>query len=310
MKKLLQLLPFLAGWLVLLASTSLDTLAGVNGALQMALFLVVVCIPTWRTGRMSYVDIGWPWGLVVIGAVAFLLGAGDPLRSALVAGLYTFMGGRMGFYALKLWRAGALDRELPRYRYREMRWRRAGATNFTLARQVEVLAQGLANASYLAIPAFVVASNPDPTLSAVELAGFAIALAAFAFESLADVQKARFLAASKKAGERNTVCDAGLWKYSRHPNYFFEWMVWNGLIVMALPSLPHLFGVEPLPVAALVTAGLFFVSRVMYQTLVHFTGAKPAEYFSVQKRPAYVDYQKTTNRFFPGPRRSPGATAP
>ncbi|MEO1082982.1 MAG: DUF1295 domain-containing protein, partial [Acidobacteriota bacterium] len=236
MKRLLQLLPFLAGWLVLLASTGLHTLSWVNGALQMALFLFVVCIPTWRTERMSYVDIGWPWGLVVIGAVGYLLGDGDPVRSALVAGLYAFMGGRMGFFALKLWRAGVLEREFPRYQYRAMRWRRAGETNLALARQVEVLAQGLANASYLAIPAFVIVTNPEPTLSAIELLGFAIAVASFALESLADAQKARFLVACKKAGERNPVCDVGLWRYSRHPNYFFEWMVWNGLIVMALPS--------------------------------------------------------------------------
>ena len=52
---------------------------------------------------------------------------------------------------------------------------------------------------------------------------------------------------------------------------------------------------------ALVGVGLFLISRIMYVTLVTYTGAIPSEYYSVQKRPAYKDYQQTTNMFFPGP---------
>jgi steroid 5-alpha reductase family enzyme len=95
----------------------------------------------------------------------------------------------------------------------------------------------------------------------------------------------------------------GLWRYSRHPNYFGEWMVWNGLILMALPSLVSLYRTESMPVAILVTAGLLFVTRIMYVTLVYLTGAKPSEFYSVQKRPEYADYQRRTNIFFPGPVR-------
>ncbi|MEM7582597.1 MAG: DUF1295 domain-containing protein [Acidobacteriota bacterium] len=304
MKKLTSLLPFLAGWLLLALTQSLQTLSLVNGGLQMALFLLVVCIPTWRTGRMSYVDIGWPWGLVVIGAVTFLLSDGNTARIAMMCGIYGLVGGRMGGFALKLWRLGALERELPRYRYQEIRWQRAGITNFAFARQVEVLIQGLANASFLAMPAFFVAINPMASIHWLEVLGFAIALGALALESVADAQKARFVARCKAAGERNKVCDVGLWRYSRHPNYFFEWMVWNGLVLMAIPALPHLFELESTPIAALLTLGLFFVPRLMYMTLVYFTGAKPSEHFSVQKRPDYVEYQRTTNRFFPGPPRT------
>ena len=162
MKKLPQLLPFLAGWIVLLLSSSFQTQAAVNGALQVVLFLFVVCIPAWRIGRMSYVDIGWPWGLVLIGAVTWALSDGDPMRVAMVCGLYAFMGGRMGFFALKLWRAGVLERELARYRYQAVRWQRAGIEDVAIAKQIEVLAQGFANASFLAVPAFLIAANPEP----------------------------------------------------------------------------------------------------------------------------------------------------
>lgn len=303
MRRLLQILPFLAVWSLLLVGDSLRDLALVNGALQVALFVLVVCIPTWRTGRMSYVDIGWPWGLVGIGVVIFLLGSGDPIRIAAAAGAYALVGGRMGVFALKLWRQGAFSREFPRYRYQEMRWQRRGETDVPLARQIEVLSQGLANASFLALPAFVMAVNPAPELHPMEWIGGIVALLAFILESVADGQKARFAAACKRAGERGRVCEVGLWRYSRHPNYFFEWMVWNGLILMTLPSLPHLFELLPWPIAVLLTAALVSISRLMYQVLVHHTGARPAEFFSVQKRPGYAEYQRTTNRFFPGPRR-------
>ena len=304
MKKIQQLLPFVAGWALLLASESFRTFGAVNGLLQVVLFTFVVCIPAWRTGRMSYVDIGWPWGLVVIGMLTLVMGPGGPMRVALVAGLYIFMGGRMGLFALKLWRAGALRREFPRYQYQAVRWEQRGEANIPLARQVEVLTQGFANASYLAFPAVIIAANPAPTLSLIEVAGFGLAIVAFALESLADFQKVGFLTRAKAKGERNRVCDEGLWRFSRHPNYFGEWMVWNGLVVMALPSISNLFEVEGLVVAGLLTLGLGFVSRLMYVTLVYHTGAKPSEFYSRKKRPEYATYQRTTNMFFPGQPRT------
>jgi steroid 5-alpha reductase family enzyme len=303
-KKFQQLLPFLLGWALLLASANFRAFGAVNGLLQLLLFTFVVCIPAWRTERMSYVDIGWPWGLVVIGVLTLSMGQGDSLRIAMVAGLYILVGGRMGIGALKLWQAGALRREFPRYQYQAVRWERSGESNIPVARQVEVLAQGLANTSYLAFPAVIIAANSAPSLSAVELLGFAVACAALVFESIADVQKLGFIARAKASGERNRVCDEGLWRFSRHPNYFGEWMVWNGLILMALPSLANLFRVEGFVVASLLTAGLCFVSRIMYLTLVYHTGAKPSEFYSVQKRPDYAAYQRRTNIFFPGPPRA------
>ena len=69
---------------------------------------------------------------------------------------------------------------------------------------------------------------------------------------------------------------------------------------MALPSVGHVFEVESFWMAGLLTVGLCFVSRLMYVTLVHHTGAKPAEFYSLQKRPEYAVYQQETNIFFPG----------
>lgn len=250
---------------------------------------------------MSYVDIGWPLGLVVIGLVTLTLSGGYWLRTAVVVAVYLFVGLRMGIGALHMWRLGKLQVEFPRYEYQKLRWERAGKTNVSLAMQVEVSVQGLANASYLAFPALIIASNPNPKISVFEIIGLVVWVCAFAMESAADAQKLRFLRQMKMAGKKNQVCNVGLWRYSRHPNYFAEWMVWNALVIASVPSWLELRSSEHLIVWVLLGAGLLFASRIMYATLVYYTGAVPSEHFSVQKRPAYLEYQRQTNMFFPGP---------
>ena len=253
---------------------------------------------------MSYVDIGWPWGLTLIGVLTWIYGEGDSMRVALVSIAYIFAGSRMGLGALKMWRIGHLQTEFPRYEYQKRRWQKSGKTNTALAMQVEAILQGFANASFLAMPAFVISMNPDATLSIFEVIGIIVWLGAFVMESIADMQKLAFLRKMKKLGKKNTVCNVGLWKYSRHPNYFAEWMVWNGLVIAAVPSWLFLYQQESIIIWALLGVGVLLASRMMYTTLVYYTGAVPSEYYSVQKRPEYKDYQQTTNIFFPGPKKS------
>ena len=304
MKYFSPLFPFIAGWTLLFFTDHLSSISLTNGILQLLLFAIVVCLPIWRTGRMSYVDIGWPWGLTVIGVLTWLYGEGDSVRVAIVSIAYILAGSRMGFGALKMWKLGMLKTELPRYEYQKRRWQKAGKKNTALAMQVEAILQGLANASFLAIPAFIIAANPNATISILEIVGIAVWLGAFLMESVADMQKLTFLKNMKKLGEKNKVCNVGLWKYSRHPNYFGEWMVWNGLIIASIPSWIALYQQESIFIWGLLGAGLLFVSRIMYTTLVYHTGAVPAEYYSVQRRPEYKSYQQTTNIFFPGANQS------
>jgi steroid 5-alpha reductase family enzyme len=252
---------------------------------------------------MSYVDIGWPWGLTVIGIVTWLFSSGDPIRVAIVSIAYIFAGGRMGIGAIQLLRLGHLNTELPRYEFQKRRWAKAGKTKTVLAMQIEAILQGLANAAFLAFPAFIIAANPSAEISIFEILGIIIWLSSFVMESLADKQKLSFLRSMKSSGKKNTVCNVGLWKYSRHPNYFAEWMVWNALVIAAIPSWLALYSSEHIVVFALLGVGLLLVSRFMYTTLVRYTGAVPAEFYSVQKRPEYKAYQQTTNMFFPGPRK-------
>jgi|TARA_B110000483_G_scaffold77678_1_gene96778 steroid 5-alpha reductase family enzyme len=295
--------PFLLGLGFILWSTTFFKLALLNSLGQIALFTVVVCIPIWRTGRMSYVDIGWPWGLVLLGIISFCFSEGYWLRSLVVSSVVILIGLRMGLGALKMWRLGFLKKEFPRYQYQRIVWKEEGKNNTALALQIDAIAQGLANASFLAFPVFIIASNGDQEFSVLEIVGLVIWILAFSMESIADFQKVRFLKEMKRAGKHRQVCNVGLWKYCRHPNYFAEWMVWNGLVIAAIPSWLSLKGFESEPVWLLLGIGLLLASKFMYTTLVYTTGAVPSEYYSVQKRPDYKDYQQQTNRFFPGPRK-------
>lgn len=285
----------------------------INGVAQLVLFLFVVHIPAYRTGRMSYVDIGWPLGLAVIGGLVIVLGEGTPLRRYAIGGLYLFMGLRMGLMALLWWSRGVFKVELPRYKFQRIRWGRERKKNITLAMQVDIFLQGLANVSFLALPAMLIAGHSAAGIHALEVAGVMLWLAAFVLETIADQQKQRFVKQAREAGDRKAVCDVGLWKYTRHPNYFFEWMVWNSLIVASIPAWLALFQYPSAPADGSgenlivwlgLGLGLLFISRIMYTTLVFFTGALPSEYYSVKKRPGYKTYRKTTNMFFPGPSRS------
>jgi len=300
MKYVKPLFIFIVALLIMLATQSIAYMSTINYIVQIVLFGLVVCWPIWKTGRLSYVDIAWPWGLVCIGILTFIFSDGYYLRVRIIVGVYLFIGLRMGLGALQLWRKGYMEKEFPRYQYQRGRWKRAGKTNTFLAMQVDALAQGLANASFLALPAFIIGSNQNTTFSIFEIIGLIIWISAFVIETIADAQKLSFLRKMHSLGEKNKVCDVGLWGYSRHPNYFAEWMVWNALVIAAIPSWIELAKVESLLIWILLGVGLLFVSRIMYLSLVYLTGAEPSEYYSLKKRPDYEAYKKRVNMFFPG----------
>lgn len=301
MKYFKPFIPFIACWILLFSSNNFQSIALINGISQLVLFLFVVCIPIWKTGRMSYVDIGWPWGVALIGLITYCQINTITLSKTLAITAYILIGSRMGLGALNMWSMGLLKKEFPRYEYQKIRWEKSNKTNISLAMQVEALSQGLANASFLAIPIFLISVSPSTQLSALEIIGFTIFILSIVFETIADYQKLKFLKEMKRQNKKNMVCNIGFWKYTRHPNYFAEWMVWNGLIIASIPSYISLFDSEELWLWIMIGFALLYTSRIMYITLVYLTGAVPSEYYSAQKRPSYKAYQQSTNIFFPGP---------
>ena len=275
----------------------------VNGVLQLLLFLVVACVPALFTKKMSYVDIAWPWGLVLIGVLALLLGQGYKPRIYLVAGMYLFSGLRMGIGALILFSKGHLNSELSRYSYQRRRWNKAGYKNLNLSLQYEIMIQCFANITFLAIPAILMSTNSTNSISTLELIGVGLWATWFVLEHISDLQKQQFLKKAFLEKKKKQVCNVGFWKYTRHPNYFSEWMVWNAMIISSLSSLIIAFSTDQQVVWIIIVVGLFYISYIMYTTLVYYTGAVPSEFYTLQKRPNYKAYQEQTNMFFPGPKK-------
>ena len=268
----------------------------INLISQIVIFLFIVCLPAYFTDRMSYVDIAWPFGLVAIGIISFFCGDGYLLKKSIISMLYIIAGLRMGIGALILLKKGYLNKELPRYSYQRIRWKKKGFINDKFSVQYEILLQCFANATFLAIPAILISNNSSQTFSIIEVIGFLVWVIFFFLEHISDLQKQKFLINAKKNNLKNQVCNVGLWKYTRHPNYFSEWMIWNGLIIASFSSL---LVNNSMIVFLGTTTSLLYITILMYQTLVFLTGAIPSEYYSLIKRPDYKKYKQTTNMFFP-----------
>lgn len=268
----------------------------INLISQIFIFLFIVCIPAYFTDRMSYVDIAWPFGLVAIGIISFFYGDGYLLKKSIISMLYIIAGLRMGIGALILLKKGYLNKELPRYSYQRIRWKKKGFINDKFSVQYEILLQCFANATFLAIPAILISNNSSQSFSIIEITGFLVWAIFFFLEHISDLQKQKFLINAKKNNLKNQVCNVGLWKYTRHPNYFSEWMIWNGLIIASFSSL--LIN-NSMIIFLGTTTSLLYITILMHQTLVFLTGAIPSEYYSLIKRPDYKKYKQTTNMFFP-----------
>lgn len=294
---------------VLLAPPDLKTLFYRNCLVQLSIFVPFVQIPVALTGHMAYVDIGWPSGLVAIAVVA-LSGGGHWHRRWLMSACYLLHGGRMALGALVMFGQSTgftyrFREDLPRYRYAKHKWAKTDGMPedwWWMKMQQDTLGQGFSNSVLLCVPAFLAASNSDTTLHPLEWLGVLIWLSGWIFESSADLQKLSFMEEQKQQQSATATLgmapnDKFLWKLCRHPNYFGEWMAWFGFAIASLPSLKVTSGYE---LASLFHfLAILLIPRLLYDCLVHWTGAGPAEHYSVKKRPSYMDYQRTVRCFFP-----------
>ena len=237
----------------------------VNLVIQLLVFLFAACIPAYLTKRMSYVDIAWPFGLISIGLITLFFGEGYVPRKIIISSLYLIAGFRMGLGALLLLKKGYLDKELPRYQFQRIRWNKKGFTNHSISIQYEILLQCFANITFLVIPAILISNNTLEYFTIFEISGFVLWIVFFAVEHLADLQKQAFLINAKKNNLKNQVCNVGLWNYTRHPNYFSEWMIWNALILASFSSLVYS---EEMYIFIGVLISLLYISFLMYQRLI------------------------------------------
>jgi steroid 5-alpha reductase family enzyme len=237
-----------------------------------------------RTGNSGWVDTIWTCSVGLVGAVAAIwpLDGDLPARKALAAGLVLLWSARLGTHiAVRSFR-GIDD---PRYASYAQEWGAAAARRMLGFLQAQALV-----AIPLTFSIFLAAHVPQPGLRIQDYAGAAIAFAAIAGEAVADEQLRRFKANASNAGD---ICNVGLWRWSRHPNYFFEWSYWFAYPVIALSSA-YPWGWVSLAAPV-----------IMYWILVHVSGIPPLEAQMLRSRgDRYRVYQAQTSSFFPLPPRS------
>jgi steroid 5-alpha reductase family enzyme len=235
-----------------------------------------------RIDNYSIVDVAWSANFTPIAWLYAALAPGYLPRRLLVAGLVTLWSLRL---ALHLHRRIAAQHPVEDGRYQELRraWTGRLATRFFLFFQ----AQGLLNA-LLSIPFLLACLDRRGPLDAKDAAGASLFAVALAGEAAADRQLARW---KRDPARRGGVCDVGLWGLSRHPNYFFEWLVW---VAFALLAVRAPWG-----------AGAVFAPLLMLYFLLSVTGIPATEAQALRSRgEAYRDYQRRVSAFFPWrPRR-------
>jgi steroid 5-alpha reductase family enzyme len=250
------------------------------GLILVAGMMVLLWIYAVRHANAGVVDIGWTAGIMIMAALC-IASPGYYPRSLASGGTLLIWGARLG---LHLWQRVVGHAEDPRYRQLRSAWEARANLNFLVFFQLQALL-----VLALSTPLLVVRLNSAPGFSFPEYAGIGLSLLAIAGEWVADRQLNTF---KENAGNRGLTCRTGLWKYSRHPNYFFEWLVWMGLAMFALGSP---YGYVSIVSPALM---LFFLFRV--------TGIPATEAQALRTRSEdYARYQQSTSAFFPWfPRRS------
>jgi steroid 5-alpha reductase family enzyme len=243
------------------------------------LFMAIVMTVLWqvqrRSGDAGIVDVAWGLGVAVI-AVVFALWTdqGNTSRRVAVAVVALVWALRLSGYVLR--RVLTLPED-GRYQTLKEQWGGAAQVKMLQFYQMQAAASVL-----FALP-MLIAMRSEAAWSLWDTLGCVVGLVAIAGESWADWQLSAFRAKPENKGK---VCQQGLWRYSRHPNYFFEWVHWWAYVCFA-------------PYAPWGWLTLLF-PLTMYYFITQKTGIPPTEEQALKSRgDAYRQYQRTTSAFFP-----------
>lgn len=226
--------------------------------------------------NVTIVDSLWGMGFVLIGWLSFYQADGVGGRQLLLAGLATIWGVRLSLYLT--WRNHGKGED-PRY----AKWRQASGRQFSLISLFKVFLLQAVVLWVIALPLQAGQTFRHPAhLGFFDFAGTLVWLAGFIFETVGDAQLARFKSNPENKGK---VMDRGLWRYTRHPNYFGECLIWWGVFIIVLADPGKWWTM---------------VSPVMITlVLLKMTGIPLTEKVILEKRPGYGDYIRNTPAFFP-----------
>jgi steroid 5-alpha reductase family enzyme len=256
-------------------------LLAVSVALMLSGAMALAWCVALTTGQSGRIDAIWAFATGLAAVVAAAASQGGPLRRTVVWIMVAIWSLRLGFY---LWRRAISGADDPRYAALKQSWGEAAPWRLFLFLQIQAVASWP-----LALTAYCAAGAPRPALDwrdGLAITLFALALAG---EAVADQQMASF---KQAPANRGRICDQGLWAWSRHPNYFFEWLGWLAYPIMAAE--------------AGYSAGWLTLSGplVIYVLLVHVSGVPPLEAHLSRSRPAeFAAYAENVSAFWPRPPR-------
>ena len=242
-----------------------------------SLLMALLWLRQYRTRDASPVDVAWAAG---VGALAIIYAAcadGYPPRRLLVGVLGAVWSFRLVFHLLTD-RVLKASEEDGRYQMLRQNWGPRAQRNFFLFFQAQALFVFV-----FALPLFAAAISPHPALPVWDFLGIAVWLVSVIGETTADRQLARF---RRAPGSRGRTCRSGLWRYSRHPNYFFEWLHWWTYVLLAAHS--------PWWWASLL-GPVFMLYLLFYVTGIPYTEKR----LLVSRGDDYRAYQRSTSVFIP-----------
>ena len=222
----------------------------------------------------SIVDMGWGAGFVVVAFVTLISQGAYVERNLLVTLLITIWGGRLTYYIVRRNWGKPED-------FRYAKWRKEWGSWLVPRAFLQVfMLQGLLML-IIGYPIIVVNSSPQPGLNFIDYLGLFIWITGFIFESVGDKQLAEF---KKDPANKGHIIQSGLWKYTRHPNYFGEATMWWGIFLLTI-SVPLGWSAVISPLT--ITLMLLYVSGV------------PMLEKKYKDNPEFQKYARRTNKFFP-----------
>ena len=250
------------------------------GALLASSAMAVMWLIQVRIRDASHVDVAWAV-LIACCAIAYaLLAEGDTAHRVLAAALASLWGFRLGGYLL-FNRVLGKKEEDGRYQELRRRWAPNANRNFFVFFQAQALF-----VVFFSLPFAFIAQNGSSGIGVLEWAGVAVWAIGNVGTILSDYQLAEW---RKNPQNKGKTARGGLWSWSRHPNYFFEWVNWCGIALVASAAPWGWLGWA-------VPAGLLYL-------LFKVTGIPETEAQALRSRDDYADYQRTTSVFVPLPPR-------
>ncbi len=229
----------------------------------------------------ALVDVAWPLGILVSSGIFVWYGPAILAKRMLLGSMVALWALRLSGYLLFTRIIG--HPEEGRYQQLRHEWGGQAWWRFFVFFQIQAV-----SCVALSLPVFFACHSNGENLTLLEQGAALLFLFAMSGELIADLQLSRF---KSKAANRGQVCREGLWAWSRHPNYFFEWLIWVSFALYALPA--------PWGFLGLLSPAL------IYYFVNHVTGIPPTEAQALRSRgEAYARYQREVSAFFPRPPHS------